>query len=432
MNIENRFNDHFIYAISSYLYRLLFNSNIFLIIMNPTKVAAIIPAAGSGIRMGLTTPKQFFALEGIPILIHTLKVFQLVESIGLIIVVVPLEYFAWAEEQVQKHHLSKVFKVVAGGKHRQDSVLAGLEALPQEIEIVLVHDGVRPFVPVSVIENCLKAAEKDGAAMVAVPVKDTLKAVSSDKVIERTIDRSGVWQAQTPQAAEVSLLKKAFADAAKDKKFIATDEAALLERLHIPVKVVEGSEKNIKITRPEDLILAKAILMESREDNNVLESSCQYRSGYGYDAHLLVGGRPLVLGGVTVHHEKGLQGHSDADVLTHALCDAMLGAAGAGDIGQHFPDTDEKFKDISSLKILARVADLVRKEGYVLHNADITVVAQKPKLAAYFEAMKKNLASACGTDPDTINIKATTTEGMGFEGREEGISAHAVAMLGKR
>jgi len=412
MNIENRFNDHFIYAISSYLYRLLFNSNIFLIIMNPTKVAAIIPAAGSGIRMGLTTPKQFFALEGIPILIHTLKVFQLVESIGLIIVVVPLEYFAWAEEQVQKHH--------------------GLEALPQEIEIVLVHDGVRPFVPVSVIENCLKAAEKDGAAMVAVPVKDTLKAVSSDKVIERTIDRSGVWQAQTPQAAEVSLLKKAFADAAKDKKFIATDEAALLERLHIPVKVVEGSEKNIKITRPEDLILAKAILMESREDNNVLESSCQYRSGYGYDAHLLVGGRPLVLGGVTVHHEKGLQGHSDADVLTHALCDAMLGAAGAGDIGQHFPDTDEKFKDISSLKILARVADLVRKEGYVLHNADITVVAQKPKLAAYFEAMKKNLASACGTDPDTINIKATTTEGMGFEGREEGISAHAVAMLGKR
>jgi 2-C-methyl-D-erythritol 4-phosphate cytidylyltransferase/2-C-methyl-D-erythritol 2,4-cyclodiphosphate synthase len=357
--------------------------------MNPSKVAAIIPAAGSGSRMGLSSPKQFFELEGTPILIHTLQVFQQVESIGLIIVVVPLESCAWAEEQVQRYQLSKVFKVIAGGKHRQDSVLAGLEALPQEVELVLVHDGVRPFVPVAVIENCLQGAEKNGAAMAAVPVKDTLKAVSTEKVIKQTIDRSGVWQAQTPQAAEVSLLKKAFAAAANHKDFIATDEAALLERINIPVKVVEGSEKNIKITRPEDFILAKAIIMESREDNNILEGNYKYRSGYGYDAHRLVGGRPLILGGVTVLHEKGLQGHSDADVLIHALCDAMLGGAGAGDIGQHFPDTDEKFKDISSLNILESVADQVANRGYVLHNADITVVAH----------------------------------------REEGIEAHAVVML---
>jgi 2-C-methyl-D-erythritol 4-phosphate cytidylyltransferase/2-C-methyl-D-erythritol 2,4-cyclodiphosphate synthase len=397
--------------------------------MNPSKVAAIIPAAGSGSRMGLPSPKQFFELEGVPILIHTLQVFQQVESIGLIIVVVPCENCTWVEEQVQKYNLSKVFKVIAGGKHRQDSVLAGLEVLPLEIELVLVHDGVRPFVPVSVIENCLKEAEKNGAAMVAVPVKDTLKAVSRDNVIEQTIDRSGVWQAQTPQAAKVSLLKKAFADVIKHKDFIATDEAALLERVNIPVKVVEGSEKNIKITRPEDLILAKAILMESRGDNNVLEGNCCYHSGYGYDAHRLVSGRPLVLGGVTVSHEKGLQGHSDADVLTHALCDAILGGAGAGDIGQHFPDTDEKFKGISSLRILESVSDLVAQKGYVLHNADITVVAQKPKLAEYFMAMQKNLAAACGVDPASINLKATTTEGLGFEGREEGMSAHAVVML---
>jgi len=397
--------------------------------MNPSKVAVIIPAAGSGSRMGLPSPKQFFELEGVPILIHTLQVFQQVESIGLIIVVVPCENCTWVEEQVQKYDLSKVFKVIAGGKHRQDSVLAGLEVLPLEIELVLVHDGVRPFVPVSVIENCLKEAEKNGAAMVAVPVKDTLKAVSRDNVIEQTIDRSGVWQAQTPQAAKVSLLKKAFADVIKHKDFIATDEAALLERVNIPVKVVEGSEKNIKITRPEDLILAKAILMESQGDINSMKGACQYSSGYGYDAHRLVEGRPLVLGGVTVPHEKGLLGHSDADVLTHALCDAMLGGAGAGDIGQHFPDTDEKFKGISSLRILESVSDLVAQKGYVLHNADITVVAQKPKLVEYFKAMQKNLAAACGVDPASINLKATTTEGLGFEGREEGMSAHAVVML---
>ena len=379
--------------------------------------------------MGLPSPKQFFELEGTPILIHTLRVFQQIESIGFVIVVVPLESCAWAEEQVQKNQLSKVFKVVAGGKHRQDSVLAGLEVLPQEVELVLVHDGVRPFVPVSVIENCLKEAEKGGAAMAAVPVKDTLKSVSIDRVIEQTIDRSGIWQAQTPQAAKVSVLKKAFAAAAKHKDFIATDEAALLERINFPVKVVEGSEKNIKITRPEDLVLAKAILMESREGNNLLKENCRYRIGYGYDAHRLVDGRSLVLGGVTVPHEKGLQGHSDADVLTHALCDAILGGAGAGDIGQHFPDTDGKFKDISSLRILESVAGLAAIKGYVVQNADITVVAQKPKLATYFEAMKKNLAAACGADPASINLKATTTEQMGFEGREEGLSAHAVVLL---
>jgi len=379
--------------------------------------------------MGLPSPKQFFELEGTPILIHTLRVFQQIESIGFVIVVVPLESCAWAEEQVQKNQLSKVFKVVAGGKHRQDSVLAGLEVLPQEVELVLVHDGVRPFVPLSVIENCLKEAEKGGAAMAAVPVKDTLKSVSIDRVIEQTIDRSGIWQAQTPQAAKVSVLKKAFAAAAKHKDFIATDEAALLERINFPVKVVEGSEKNIKITRPEDLVLAKAILMESREGNNLLKENCRYRIGYGYDAHRLVDGRSLVLGGVTVPHEKGLQGHSDADVLTHALCDAILGGAGAGDIGQHFPDTDGKFKDISSLRILESVAGLAAIKGYVVQNADITVVAQKPKLATYFEAMKKNLAAACGADPASINLKATTTEQMGFEGREEGLSAHAVVLL---
>ena len=400
--------------------------------MNPSKVAAIIPAAGSGTRMGLSAPKQFFELKGVPILLHTLRVFQQIEAIGHIIVVVSSENCSRVEELVRNDHLTKVYRVITGGDERQDSVLAGLEALPEEVDLVLVHDGVRPFVPISVIENCLQEAEKSGAAMAAIQVKDTLKAVSSRNVIEKTINRAGVWQAQTPQVAKKSLLTEAYVLAAGKKDFIATDEAGLLELLGCPVKVVEGSEKNIKITRPEDLILAKAILMESGQDVKSLAKSSRYLSGYGYDAHRLVPGRPLILGGEEIPHEKGLQGHSDADVLTHAICDAMLGAAGAGDIGGHFPDTDRKFKDISSLKILESVAELVSDKGYALANADITVVAQKPRLAPYFIAMKKNHAAACAVKPDVINLKATTTEEMGFEGRGEGMSAHAVVMLRKK
>jgi len=399
--------------------------------MDSSKTAAIIPAAGIGKRMGLPMPKQCYELGGKPILAHTLQRIGQADSIGSIILVVPADHKDWAERLVQEYQLAKVTQIIAGGELRQDSVQAGLAALPETVELVLVHDGVRPFVELPVIENCLAEAQRSGAAMVAVPVKDTLKAVSSDGIIEQTVDRSRVWQAQTPQAAKVSLLKKAYEEAAKQKDFIATDEAALLERINIPVKVVEGSEKNIKITGPEDLILARAIFMESQIDKTVQQNGNNFRSGCGYDAHRLVSDRPLVLGGVTVPHDKGLEGHSDADVLTHALCDAILGAAGLGDIGQHFPDTDQQFKGINSLKILEQVAALATDKGMVLQNGDITIVAQKPKLSPYFATMQNNLAAACGTDSDTINIKATTTEGMGFAGREEGMEAHAVVLLRK-
>ena len=399
--------------------------------MEPSKTAAIVPAAGAGKRMGLSMPKQYFELQGKPILAHTLQRLEQADGIGSIILVVSADHLEWAERLVQEYKFSKVTQVIIGGERRQDSVQSGLTALPDEVELVLVHDGVRPFVPLTVIENCLHEAERTGAAMVAVPVKDTLKAVSKGQIIEQTVDRSGIWQAQTPQAARVTLLKEAYVEAAKQPDFIATDEAALLENIKVSIKVVEGSEKNIKITRPADLILAKAILMESQLDRTDQQYGNNLRSGYGYDAHRLVTGRPLILGGVKVLHEKGLAGHSDADVLIHALCDAILGAAGLGDIGRHFPDTDQQFKDINSLKILEQVAAMASQKGLVLQNGDITIVAQKPKLATYFKTMRHNLASACGTDPDTINIKATTTEGMGFAGREEGMAAHAVVLLQK-
>jgi 2-C-methyl-D-erythritol 4-phosphate cytidylyltransferase/2-C-methyl-D-erythritol 2,4-cyclodiphosphate synthase len=397
----------------------------------PSKVAAIIPAAGSGIRMGLSSPKQFYELEGIPILVHTLRVFQQVGSVGCIIVVVPAESCDPVQNMVDQYQLGKVTRVIEGGKERQDSVLAGLESLSDEIELVLVHDGVRPFVSTTVIEECLEEAEKSGAAMTAIPVKDTLKAVSSRNVIEKTINRDGVWQAQTPQAAKTALLKEAYRLAAAKKDFIATDEAGLLEFLGHPVKVIAGSEKNIKITRPEDLVIAKAILMEREAAVDSMETKLEYRSGYGYDAHRLVEGRPLILGGENIPFEKGLEGHSDADVLIHALCDAMLGAIGAGDLGRHFPDTDQKFKNISSINILRDVVSQIKEKGYVLGNADITVVAQKPKLSPYLAAMQKNIAITSGVTPEVINLKATTTEELGFEGRGEGMSAHAVVMLRK-
>lgn len=400
--------------------------------MDPTKVAAIIPAAGKGIRMGQPEPKQFLALQGDPILIHTLRVFQQIVSIGYIVVVVPAAYRSTVEDLIRHHGLTKVYMVIAGGKERQDSVRAGLGVLPEEVELVLVHDGVRPFVPVSVVESCLQEAENYGAAMVAVPVKDTLKIVSDQKVVEHTVKRDGVWQAQTPQAAAKSLLNRAYRRLALAKEhYIATDEAGLLELLGHPVKVVEGSEMNIKITRQEDLTLAMAILMKNNEEQVNREKKVMFCSGYGYDAHRLVTDRLLILGGEEIPYEKGLLGHSDADVLTHSFCDAMLGAAGAGDIGRHFPDNDQRFKDISSLGMLAVVVELVSQKGYALENADITVVAQKPRLAPYFSSMRKNLATVCGVAPNIINIKATTTEEMGFEGRGEGMSSHAVVMLSR-
>lgn len=397
--------------------------------MNPARVAAIIPAAGSGSRMGLDLPKQFLVLQDAPILIHTLRVFEQTKPVGRVVVVGPPESCTLLEDMVRQYGLTKVYKVIPGGSLRQDSVRAGLEALPPEIDMVIVHDGVRPFVSVALIEECLLQAAANGAAIAAIPVKDTLKTVSVEMVIENTINRAGVWQAQTPQVFKKALLVAAYAQATTQKDFMATDEAGLLEFLGQPVKVVAGSDINIKITRQEDITLAKAILMKSETGRELQEEKEEYRNGYGYDAHRLVEGRPLILGGVRIPHDRGLLGHSDADVLIHAFCDALLGAAGAGDLGNHFPDTDQKYKDMSSLKILAQVVELVTGKGYRLQNADITVIAQQPKLLPYFAAMKENLATTCKVNPDRINLKATTTEKMGFEGREEGMSAHAVVML---
>jgi 2-C-methyl-D-erythritol 2,4-cyclodiphosphate synthase len=284
--------------------------------------------------------------------------------------------------------------------------------------IVMVHDGARPLVSQEIIDRCFVAAVADGAAIAAVPVKDTLKLADSSARVTTTVDRTFLWQAQTPQAVRMELLETAFKN---NGDADVTDESSLLEKADIPVTLVEGAETNIKITRPEDLILAEKILAH--------RPSPTLRIGHGFDAHRFAEGRKLVLGGITIPYHLGLAGHSDADVLTHALCDAILGALGEGDIGRHFPDTDDRFTDIYSISLLEEVISFSERQGFTLVNGDLTVVCQKPRLAAHIDEMQELLEKSCKTDAGSINITATTTEKMGYTGREEGISCHAVVLL---
>jgi len=387
----------------------------------PQPAAAIITAGGLGRRMGGSTPKQFLLLHGSPILVRTVKAFLQADCFQSIILTVPASHLDAATALLNSHGLASTCKVVVGGETRQESVQAGLNALNAKIELVVIHDGVRPLVSKEIITNCLQAAALHGAAIAAIPIKDTVKEESQGVVLQ-TVDRRNLWRAQTPQATRVSLLRQAYEKANRDK-FSGTDEASLLERIDCPITIVAGSETNLKITTPEDIVMAEALLAIQEK------ASPHFKIGHGYDAHRLVANRDLVLGGVTIPHSLGLLGHSDADVLTHALCDALLGAIGAGDLGRHFPDSDPQYKGIDSLKLLAKVVALAADQGYAVSNADITVVAQRPKLAAFIPQMQKNLAEVCQVSCSAINVKATTTETMGFTGREEGVACHAVVMV---
>jgi 2-C-methyl-D-erythritol 4-phosphate cytidylyltransferase/2-C-methyl-D-erythritol 2,4-cyclodiphosphate synthase len=392
--------------------------------MNAAKIAAIIPAAGTGRRMQQAQPKQFLTLCGAPILVRTVQIFFDHEEISEIVVAVPEDYLAEATRLLEESGLSPDrVRPVVGGKRRQDSVRRALASCSPDIELVVVHDGARPLVTPALISRCCAAARETGAAVAAVPVKDTLKKTAAGQ-ITATVDRSGLYQAQTPQVARKRFLEEGyrFNDAQGDKE--VTDEASLLELAGLPVALVEGNETNIKITRPEDLGLAEIIMRQGTQARPT-----PFRVGHGYDAHRLTSGRKLVLGGIQIDHHLGLAGHSDADVLTHALCDALLGALGAGDIGRHFPDSDERYKGIYSIELLKHVVKRCQDQGYRLGNADLTIVCQAPKLAPYLDEMKNLLAKICGLEHTSVNIKATTTEKMGFAGREEGIACHAVVLL---
>ncbi len=387
----------------------------------------IIPAAGTGSRMAAKQPKQFLQLAGIPVLIHTIFAFLKVKEIAWLIVVIDREQKQLVQQLLVSHlPLKEQNRIIitSGGVSRQLSVRAGLRAMPEEVEIILVHDGARPLVSSVLIKKIIEETRCRGAVITAIEVQDTLKMVDK-QIIKATVDRRCLFRAQTPQAGRRHLFEEAFHKAEEDN-FTGTDEASLFEHADIPVFIVTGEEQNLKITRPDDLELAAHILAGRKTKKG---QKRKMRIGHGFDAHRLVQDRKLILGGEEIEFHLGLAGHSDADVLSHALMDAILGAMGEGDIGCHFSDSDKQYQGADSLQLLARVIKLGKQKEIYLNNADLTIICQRPKLAPYLQKMTVNLAKICKTSPDNINIKATTTEEMGYTGRGEGISCHAVVLM---
>lgn len=300
--------------------------------------------------------------------------------------------------------------VVQGGATRADSVRSGLAAAKGQL--VAIHDAARPFAGEEIITAALQAAAESGAAAPAVPVKDTIKVADKDGKVVATPDRATLYAVQTPQCFDRALYLQALEAVSGEKASLVTDDCSLFELAGLPVTLTAGDYANLKITTKEDLQKEKTM-----------------RIGHGYDVHRLVEDRKLILGGVEVPYEKGLLGHSDADVLLHAVMDAVLGAAALGDIGQHFPDTDPAYKGADSLALTREVAKIIAAHGYKVGNIDATILCQRPKLAPHIPAMRQNIADAFGLPLDAVSVKATTEEHLGFTGEGLGIAAHAVALI---
>ena len=371
-------------------------------------VYALILCGGSGSRMKSAENKTLLRVDGVPAVIRCLRAFQ-GETDGAVLVVK-----AGQEEdfrRVLREYGEEVCAIVPGGEDRQASALCGLSALPKDAEIALLHDGARPFVTKQIIRNVLISVREKGSGVAAVPARDTIKRADPDGRVLETLERSALYQTQTPQGFFVKDLLAAHARA----KARCTDDAALMESAGFPVHLVPGSYDNIKLTSPEDLKMTGNLPLP--------------RVGQGYDAHRLAPGRELWLCGVKVPYEKGLLGHSDADVALHALMDALLGAAALPDIGRLFPDQEEAYRGISSMTLLRRVHALLEEKGFRVGNCDVTIVAQAPKIAPFVPQMRRCIAEGLCISVDQVSVKATTTEKMGFEGAGEGISAQAAALL---
>ena len=383
-------------------------------------VWGLIVAAGRGARSGLDRNKVFFEIDGRSVLSRCLDVFADPELLDGVALVISREDEAeYRALTAREGECPLVKRVVYGGATRQESVYNGLLALPEDTEVVAVHDAARPFVTREIVRSTVESALKYGSGIIAVPVVDTIKQIGPDGRVS-SLDRSTLRAGLTPHALNYRRLME-YHRRAREDGVAVTDDAMLFEHYEGDVRLVyvEGAEKNIKLTTKADF--------EKLNANHTPD----FRVGHGYDAHRLAEGRKLILCGVEIPHDRGLDGHSDADVAVHALMDALLGALGLGDIGRHFPDNDPQYKGISSMLLLERVMEEVHGRGYSVANADITIVAQKPKLMPYMPQMLANIAEGLGISPDRVNVKATTTERMGFEGEEQGISAQAVALLMK-
>ena len=374
--------------------------------MNCT-VTAVLVAAGSSSRMGFD--KLSFVMDGVSVLQRSVEAFDKHPAITSLVLV------AGKNIDFVKSVAgccTKPVRVVQGGSTRAESVKKGVAAA--EGELIAVHDAARPFVSEKIITETIEAACRFDAAAPAVAVKDTIKVGAKTKgqtMVLNTPDRSSLYAVQTPQCFKRALYMEALQ---KVDDNMVTDDCSLLEQAGFSVVLTEGSYENYKITTPEDL----------KEERKM-------RIGHGYDVHRLVEGRKLILGGVEIPYEKGLLGHSDADVLAHAVMDALLGALALGDIGKHFPDTDEQYAGADSLVLMAHVARLLAEKGWRVENVDATILCQKPKLAPHIAAMRENMARAMGVCAEQVSVKATTEEKLGFTGEGLGIAAHAVALLSR-
>ena len=381
--------------------------------MPSVATAALIVAAGRGYRLGGALPKQYLPLAGRPVLRHSLETFIRHPAIDAVRVVIHRDDLELYEQAARGLDL---LPPVEGGATRQDSVRLGLESLGEvKPARVLIHDAARPFADAGLIQRMVDALAATPGAIPALPVADTIKRGVEGLIVE-TVDRHALWRAQTPQAFRYTEILAAHrAAAGRD----LTDDAAVAEAAGLAVGLVQGAEENFKVTTEADLSRAERLLAPAAD----------IRCGNGYDVHRFGPGKQVMLCGIAVPHDQGLEGHSDADVGLHALTDAILGAIGAGDIGQHFPPSDPRWRGADSSRFLAHAASLLGERGGRLLSLDVTLICERPKVGPYRAAMVARIAEILGLEPSRVSVKATTTEGLGFTGRREGIAAQATATV---
>ena len=396
---------------------------------SPLRVAAVIVAAGSGIRAGGAggLPKQYQAIGGKSLLAWTIDRFLAHAGIGRIVVVIHRDSHDLYDAAVlpRQRTEARLLPPVDGGATRQASVRAGLEALAADPpDAVLIHDAARPYVSLAILDRTLDALSGSDAVLVAMPLHDTIKRAGGDGVILDTVPRDGLWSAQTPQAFRFATIHAAHARAAAEGRQDFTDDAAVAEWAGQPVRVVPGEAGNIKITTAADLATA-----DRKAHMDRLLDLADIRVGTGYDVHSFEPGDHVTLAGVTIPHSARLNGHSDADVALHALTDAILGAIGDGDIGQHFPPSDARWRGADSALFLRDAAARVAARGGIIAHADLSIIAEAPKIGPHREAMRARVAEILGLTIDRVGVKATTNEKLGFVGRREGIAAIATATI---
>jgi 2-C-methyl-D-erythritol 4-phosphate cytidylyltransferase/2-C-methyl-D-erythritol 2,4-cyclodiphosphate synthase len=382
------------------------------------QVAAVVVAAGQGLRAGGELPKQFRRIAGETLLEHALSAFADAPDVTFVQPVIRQIDLAFVRTLTSGMN---VLEPVSGGATRQASVRAGLEALSSRTpDIVLVHDAARPFATADLIARAIEAAKKTGAAIPALPVTDTVKRIDADGIIEATLDRNTIRLVQTPQAFAFPALLEAHRRALAQGRDDFTDDAALAEWAGMTVSVFTGEPGNIKFTTPADFARAEAIQSAALGD---------VRTGSGLDVHAFGPGDHVILGGIRIPHSQALTGHSDADVALHALTDAILGALADGDIGAHFPPSDPQWRGASSDRFLAFAVERVRARGGRVAHLDLTIVCEAPRIGEHRDRMRANIANLAGIGIERVGVKATTSERLGFTGRGEGIAAYATATI---